>query len=431
MDDYQILMMTNTFTPHVGGVARSVCAFTEQYRRLGHRVVVVAPEFEGMPDQETDVVRIPSLQNFNGSDFSVAMSIPGFLAAHLEDFTPAIVHSHHPFLLGNAALRVAHKHDIPLVFTHHTMYEHYTHYVPGDSLRMKEFAIQLSTGYANLCDCVIAPSESVAEILSERGVHAPIKCIPTGVDAERFARGDGAGFRRRHDVPSGAWVVGHLGRLAPEKNLGFLAHAVAAFLACEPRAHFLVIGSGPSEPQIREIFDEAGVSGRLHLTGTLQGEELFDAYHAMDVFAFASFGETQGMVLTEAMAAGVPVVALDAPGVREVVRDEVNGRLLGSEDREAFVEALVREAARTESERETRHHAARCTAMKFSMDHSARDALQLYSETMQTRWPRHATGLGTLETLFEQFKSEWELLVMIAGAAGATLNPAAREVEHD
>src|SRR5690606_3392577 len=115
-------------------------------------------------------------------------------------------------------------------------------------------------------------------------------------------------------VPADAFVVGHLGRLAPEKNLEFLALAVAEFISREPRAHFLVIGSGPSEGAIRETFTRAGLTSRLHLAGVMQGQALADALHAMDLFAFASFSETQGMVLTEAMAAGLPVVALDAPG---------------------------------------------------------------------------------------------------------------------
>ncbi len=116
-----ILMMTNTFAPHVGGVTRSVAAFTDAYRRRGHRVMVVAPEFENMPEDETDVVRIPAIQRFNGGDFSVVLPIPGFLRAAVDDFRPDIVHSHHACLIGATALTVAFSRGLPLVFTHHTM----------------------------------------------------------------------------------------------------------------------------------------------------------------------------------------------------------------------------------------------------------------------------------------------------------------------
>src|SRR5206468_11692260 len=111
--------------------------------------------------------------------------------------------------------------------------------VPGEAALLSRFAIDLTTSYANLCDAIIAPSESVAAILRQRGVLAPIEVIPTGVNVDHFAQGAGAAFRRELDIPAEAFVVGHVGRLAPEKNLPFLAQAVAAFLRRQPRAHFL------------------------------------------------------------------------------------------------------------------------------------------------------------------------------------------------
>jgi len=106
-------------------------------------VVVAAPVFDGMPAHERDVIRIPAIRHFNGSDFSVVLPIPRYLAAHLEAFRPDVVHSHHPFLLGDTALRIANQYYVPLIFTHHTMYEQYTHYVPGDSPKLKQFVIEL------------------------------------------------------------------------------------------------------------------------------------------------------------------------------------------------------------------------------------------------------------------------------------------------
>ncbi len=179
---------------------------------------------------------------------------------------------------------------------------------------MKRFAIRMATEYANLCNHVIAPSESIAAVLRQRGVTTPVTAIPTGIDRERFTHGDGAAARRRIGLPPEAFVVGHIGRLAPEKNLPFLARAVASFVATEDRARVLIAGLGPAREEIRAIFEGRGLADRLHLVGTLEGQELSDAYQAMDVFVFASQSETQGMVLAEAMAAGVPVIAVAAPG---------------------------------------------------------------------------------------------------------------------
>ncbi len=418
-----IWMMTNTFTPFVGGVARSVAAFARECRQAGHRVVIVAPVFEGMPLQEEDVIRVPALQNFNGSDFSLALPAPGILAPHLEECRPDIVHSHHPHLLGNTAVRIASRLGCPLVFTHHTTYEQYVHYVPTGASRLREFVIALVTGYCNLCDHVIAPSQSVALVLRERGVQTPIEILPTGVDIHHFAQGDGPGFRRRHRIPKRAFVAGYVGRLASEKNLAFLAEAVNAQIAQTRCGHFLVVGSGPSAREIRDVFVRSGQRRRLHLVGSLDGQDLVDAYHAMNVFVFASRSETQGMVLTEAMAAGKPVVALDGPGVREVVIDRYNGRLLQSEREEDFGAALGRIQAASPLERRRLEAAARETAQQFSMDRCGRGLLRLYDHLMSRRL-HQPKDESSWHHAMEEIKAEWELLKNMAEAVGHAIRKA-------
>lgn len=416
-----ILMLTNVFTPHVGGVARSVEAFTEEYRKLGHRVLIVTPKFEDMPENEEGVLRVPSIQRFNGSDFSVPVPIPGFLNAALEEFKPDIVHSHHPFLLGDTALRVAAVRKLPVVFTHHTLYEWYTHYISDGSPTLQRFVADLVIGYCKLCDAVIAPSESIAAGLRAQGVDTRIRVVPTGVDIELFAAGDGRAFRTAHDIPADAFVVGHLGRLAPEKNLGFLAGAVATFLKAQRHAHFLVAGSGPAADDIEQLFTEHGVADRLHRVGQVQGQQLVNAYHAMDVFTFVSQSETQGMVLTEAMAAGVPVVAVDASGVREVVDDRHNGRLLATEDRAEFVAALEWIALLPASERRALRDAARQTAETFSMPRCAARALSLYESLLPGEHVHPDESDSLWATTLRLLDEEWKIMATKAKAVGAAL----------
>ncbi|MFZ5588473.1 MAG: glycosyltransferase [Pseudomonadota bacterium] len=418
-----ILMLTNTYTPHIGGVARSVASFSAAYRALGHRVLVIAPVFEGMPKRETDVIRVPAIQHFNGSDFSMPVPVPHFLNSSLEQFRPDIVHSHHPFLLGDTALRIAAMRNLPVVFTHHTQYERYTHYIGSGSPRLQRFIMDLVRGYCTLCDAVIAPSASIAEVLRNNGVATRIEVIPTGVDLTQFNAGDGHAARAALRIPADAFVVGHVGRLAPEKNLDFLTDAVAAFLHRHRRAHFLVVGSGPMEQDMRRRFDEQDLSARLHLSGNLQGRRLADAYQAMDAFAFASQSETQGMVLVEAMAAGVPVVAVDAAGVREVVRDRHNGRLLAHEDTAEFAAALAWLAARPRHERETLAAAARATAENFSMPRCARRALALYESLCGAGRAEHDNSVW--RTALRLIDNEWKILANRASAAGAALKKSA------
>ena len=200
--------------------------FANEYRQRGHRVIIVVPEYPDMKPEE-DVIRIPAVENFNGTDFSLQLPLPGVLDEALGEFPPDIVHSQHPFLVGDTALRVASKYNVPLVFTHHTLYEENVHYMPGNEEALKRFMIELSTGYDNLADCVFAPSESIMEMIKERGVQTPVHVVPTGIYVKNFTRGAGKALRKKLHIPSDALVVGYIGRLAPEKNLGFLAKAVA------------------------------------------------------------------------------------------------------------------------------------------------------------------------------------------------------------
>lgn len=412
--------MTNTYHPFTGGVPRSIDTFVAQYRRLGHTVKIVAPDFEGQ-EEEVDVLRVPAIQNFNGTDFSVRLPIPFYLSEFADGFAPDIIHSQHPFLLGGTALRMAVRRETPLVYTFHTFYDHYLHYLPGGgSAGMKRFVNALVAGYAKLCDHVIAPSRSVAEELARRGVETPVDVIPTGVDVKAIAAGDGPGFRSRHGIPEDAVLVGFVSRLAEEKNLDFLCDAVIAFLREEPKAWFVVAGSGPQENDVRARFVDTPLASRFLQLGNLTGTELHDLYNALDVFAFASLSETQGLVVTEAMAAGVPVVALKASGVEDVVVDGRNGRLLEEHDAAGFARAIAEIAALDAEEYQALSGRARETAAGLSDEVCARRALAVYGAVRRVYREEHEH-----ETAWDEFVNvvgtEWNLLANIGAAATAAL----------
>jgi glycosyltransferase involved in cell wall biosynthesis len=425
----KILMMTNTYLPMVGGVARSVKLFADAYRELGHDVLVVAPQFSEEAPNDPDVVRVPAIVNFNGSDFSVRLPIPGLLRQAVEDFQPQIVHAHHPFLLGDTALRIAGARNLPLVFTHHTMYERYTHYVPGDSTPMRDFAVELATRFANLCDQVVAPSASIARILRDRGVKTSIEPIPTGIEYDQFRHGDGQKIRRRFHIPADAVVVGHVGRLAPEKNLAFLARTVANALSATEHTHCLIVGDGPSADEIQEIFKQRGLSDRLVLSGSLSGQDLVDAYHAMDVFAFASLTETQGMVLAEAMAAGRPVVALDAPGARETVRDPSTGRLVKEEDESAFTGALLEVLQSDADARRAMGERGQEAAADFDTEKTAEETLSLYERVIAHYSGRTDEPNTFWDELLRRAETEWNLWSSRAEAASKVITQAIPSTE--
>ena len=416
-----IAMFTNTYLPHVGGVARSISTYEEELRRRGFQVNIVAPEYEGAEDDGEHVFRVPAIQRFNGSDFSLRVPQPWLVSRHIDKVKPDLIHSHHPFVLGDAGLRTAYERQLPLVFTHHTMYEQYTHYMPLDSEAMKRFAIQMATEYCNLCDHVIAPSQSIEQLLRKRGVEVPITTIPTGIDLMFYASGDGAAFRERFGVRQDAVVIGHVGRLAEEKNLTFLAMAAGEFLEDHPEAVLLIVGNGDHRGEMEDILGARVPAEQFIFTGCLTGRDLADAYAAMDVFAFSSQSETQGMVIAEALAAGKPVVALDGPGVREVVRKE-NGILLDGDATEAeFAEAL----ARITFDREALARlsgTARASVKPFGIECCADRLSELYRSLIGEFQSKRDHDLTPWEMLQGRLEAEWNLLAEKALAIAAAVS---------
>lgn len=424
----KICMFTNTYLPHVGGVARSVSIFTEDLRQMGNDVLVIAPEYpdtDGRGENDLDILRVPAIQNFNGSDFSVRIPVPFIIDDAIDNFKPDVIHSHHPYLLGDSALRAAGRRGLPLIFTHHTLYEEYTHYVSNNSDAMKHFAMHLSTEYANMCTRVVAPSLSIARLIKERGVITPVVEIPTGVDISFFSEGHRKQFREKFRIPHDAFVIGHLGRLAPEKNLEFLAQAISDAMGDLPSSRFLVVGEGPSEEEIIQTFRKKEIGDRITMAGKQTGTRLRDAYHAMDLFVFASKSETQGMVLTEAMAAGLPIIAIDAPGVREVVSSSENGVLLPWDASENLFSETVRDAILDPNKNSRWQKFALKTALQFDRKKCAEKLYLLYQAVIadSKKYAKDENGyLNTWENLLAAIRTEWDLVSKKAKAIIKTVS---------
>lgn len=302
--------------------------------------------------------------------------------------------------------------------------------MPFDSPALKRIAIRMATEYCNLCSLVVAPSESVAGLLKEREVTSPIEVVPTGIDLDAFAGGDGNAFRQRFDIPTDAKVIGHVGRLAKEKNLFFLAEAMVLRLREDPEAVFLLVGEGDHREEMLEILHNEVGADRIFAVGSQTGDDLADAYSAMDWFVFASQTETQGIVLAEAMAAGKPVVALDGPGVREILRDGENGYLLDAEstalDFATSLASLMEHPERSDRFSE----GARRIVLDFGTDRCVQKMLDRY-ESLHV--PQHETvDFSAWDRLRNGLQVEWDLFAArMAAATAAVMETPATEASLD
>lgn len=401
-----IAMFTNTYFPSVGGIEKSIDIFAGEMRRCGHRVLIVAPEYEGALSSTDEVLRAPAIKRINGSPHSVVLGFSSELAERVRDFRPDIIHSHQPFLLGDSAVRMARLLGVPIVYTHHTFMERYLHWFPVNWRLLRDIAIKLPVAYANLVDHVVTPTQSVADIMRGRGVRAPMSPIPTGIDADFFASGDRLSFRQRHGLTAEHFVVGHLGRLNEEKNLAYLADVVIEFIARRPAdRRFLLAGEGNLVAMFKQRFAALGLAEHLVFAGLLHGQACADAYAAMDVFVFTSHSDTQGLVLSEAMAAGNPVFALDATGARDMVTHEVSGLLLPADATpKQFCDAMEDVIARPQR-LDAMRRAAALAAQAVSVPVCTQQLLDLYCRLIEQK----GVGAGDGATRWDQWVRQWNV----------------------
>jgi 1,2-diacylglycerol 3-alpha-glucosyltransferase len=336
----RIALYTNNYLPFCGGVTISVETLRGGLEAAGHEPWVFGPRLRGARDASPRIVRYPSIPATTYPEFALAVPYSRRIARLVAAVDFDVFHAHHPFLLGPAARRLARRARRPLVFTYHTRYEEYAHYVPLKRAFVEAAAMRLSAAFAARVDAVLAPSAVIRNELSARGVRTPISVVPTGVDLERFRPGDRAAARRGLGVGDDEALVLYVGRLDREKSVDRVLLAFERIASTVPAARLLLVGHGTQAEQLRRLAGRLPVAPRIQFLGVRPHHTLVECYRAADVFLFASETETQGLVLAEAAACGLPAVAVDAPGCDEVVRDGDTGLLTKGEPA-ALAEAAI------------------------------------------------------------------------------------------
>lgn len=324
----RILKISDVYFPRVNGVSTSIETFRRDLTALGHDVVLVAPAYgETVPQArasaDPSIRRVPARAVPRDPEDRI-MSFGGLrrALAELASSRFDVVHIHTPFLAHYAGLRFAKTQRVPVVATYHTLFEEYLHhYVPLlPRVLGRGLARRFSRSQCNQLDAVIAPSQAMRQALLDYGINKRIEVLPTGLPAERFRAGDGGAFRRRHDLAQGQPLLLFVGRTAHEKNIGFLLQMMLELKALGSDALLLIAGEGPAADSLRAQAARMGLDGSVRFLGYFERSgELQDCYSAADIFVFSSLTETQGLVLLEAMAQGVPVVAIPRMGTIDIL----------------------------------------------------------------------------------------------------------------
>lgn len=327
-------LFTNNYLPFRGGVTTSLETLRQGLQALGHDAWVFAPAACVPVSDPPFVFRYASVPAPTYPGFALPLPFSGRIARAVAALGLDIIHAQHPFLLGVTARRLARRQGCPLVFTYHTRYEKYAHYVPLPQALVEALAVSLSCRFADSADLVIAPGRKIARMLIARGVGAPVAVVPTGVPLERFAPADRTEARRAIGLPPDALLCLYVGRLDREKSVERVIQAFGSIGASLSEAWLVLVGQGSHEDTLRRLAAENPARERIRFHGGVDRERLPPYYQAADLFVFASETETQGLVLAEAHACGLPAVAVRASGVDEVVRDGQTGLLTKPEARD-------------------------------------------------------------------------------------------------
>lgn len=438
----RIAMFTNNYKPFVGGVPISIERLSKSLRELGHEVYIFAPSYEESPckenkDIEENVIRYKSLRN---KKLKGGIVIPNMFDLEIEkcfrELNIDVIHVHHPMLVGNTAQYLSKKYNVPLIFTYHTRYEQYLHNIKAyeilekrqnkkdlSLLRKAEGKVLTYTkekfvpGYiklfSNSCDLIISPTGLIKDYLEEKGVKSKIRIMPTGLDESSFEADEVSSIevKKIKEKYKGdkKYLFCTVSRLTKEKNLDFMLRGLKTLKDnIGDNFRLMIIGTGPYKNTLEENINELGLQNNVIFLNCIDNKIISNYYRASDLFLFSSKSETQGIVLLEAMSAKVPVVAVEASGVIDVLKNGENGFMT----KECTLEWSIRiqEILENKILFNTLKEGAYNTALKYRSSNIAKKVEEIYKYLVYHKtsyyWYKkgfkHKSSYTSLSTILEK-----------------------------
>lgn len=385
----RIGMFSDSYTPYISGVVRSIQTLRQGIERAGHEVYVFGPRYPALsPGEDEDrVIRFPSIAAPLYPEFRIPVPRSRAAEAAAARLGLHVLHAHTPFVMGRVALRVARTLDLPLCFTFHTRYDVYLrHYARFAGDVLAPLLNAYVRRFCNQCQLVIVPTRAIYRRVLELGVQTRVEVVPSGVPVARFASGDPATrarVRGQLGVDPDAIMMLYAGRLSREKNLPLLLEAFRQVASTTPDAILVLVGDGPLREELARKVAAWELTGRVRFAGAVPPERIAGYYQAADIYVFPSVTETQGLAVIEAMAAGLPVVAVGSEVLEEIVRDGQEGLVTAETpgDLAGACERLLRDPGlRARMGKE-----AQATARAYDSDVVLTRMLRLYEELVRSR----------------------------------------------
>lgn len=377
----RIGIFTDTYMPHVNGVAVSTDILFRELKKTPHNVWLFCPTMPGYEKGDCDIFRLQSVKFPFYPGHRMTYELWG-LERKVKNLRLDIIHSQTPFFIGLAANSI-HKHlGIPMVHCYHTVFESYLHYAPILPKKTAlSFTEKFSRYYCNQSALVVAPSQGIKELLIKYGVESRIEVLPTGIEFDLFKNAPKGEFKKGFNIPEDKRVLVYAGRLGYEKNIDFLIKAFKELLSIMSNTVLMIVGDGPYRNDLENLVGHLGLKKEVVFTGSFTRDKVARAFKDSEIFIFASKTETQGLVILEAMAAGLATVAIDAVGVRDVVADGKVG-FLCKEDTSEFSQK-IKTLLEDRLLRENFSKNAQGHAQNFSSANFALKMLSFYNDVLK------------------------------------------------
>ncbi len=336
----RIAYLTQSYPPMISGAALVVENLAKGMAAIGHEVLVIAASDTSQTytvrERNLTVIRLKSVHNPTRVGQRFTPYSRRSVTTALQDFRPETIHSHEPLPISLPAIRYAGEMNVPTVLTIHQLPPTVTRHLPGYiQVRLERMLWSYGRWYTKKFTALITPTETTSRE-ARKILERPVNTISNGIDLHAFhpRRNDDneAAIRQKWGLPPEVPILLHVGRLDPDKNVERVIQAAAPLLG-QGEAHLLIVGDGIRKSSLMDLCDSLGITEYVHFTGFVSTEQgLPEIYRIARLFVTASEIETQGLVLLEAAASGLPIVAIRATCIPEIVHDDVNGFLAESGD---------------------------------------------------------------------------------------------------
>lgn len=378
----KIGFFTDGYLPQLNGVATSVDNSSQALRKRGQEVYVIAAKYPNLKENNKYTIRLNSISLIKEWNLRIATHLPEKALYNISKIDFDVIHGHSGGPVTFLGFEYAKLKKVPYVFTYHTLLNKYTHYFLRGMVIKPKVAEIASKIFCNHCDYIVAPTQGIKKELISYGVTKPIVVIPSGIDVKKFDIKEKGFLRKKLGLRQNQKIVLYVGRFAKEKSIDFLINSFAIVAKKDKNCVFVFVGEGTEKEKkhLKELIKKLKLEKRIYFAGAFSQDDIAKVYNDGYVFVFASDSETQGMVILESIASGLPVVAVSDKALIGVIKSGGNG-IITKRDIDDFAKQVIMILGKP-GLREKLSENAKETAKKFSVEKNAAELEKLYTSLL-------------------------------------------------